>query len=102
MLYEVITVVGTPFPESGFRAANAAVAGFDGPTGAIVVADRWAVVVGDWPFAAHFIKAPTFLVPFISPCFHEFASIEVAASFAVIVDASAIGKQRSVSFIHGR
>src|SRR6266487_4879619 len=86
-------------PEAGLRAADTAMPDADGPVRAIVPLDARAVIVGRGPFAPHLVEAPALLVTFITPLLHKLTGIVVRAARAIIVNAVAVGKQRSPQVI---
>src|SRR6266568_2128616 len=82
-------------PEAGLRAADTAMPDADGPVRAIVPLDGRAVIVSGRAFAPHLVETPALPVPFITPLLHKLAGIVVRTARAIIVNAVAVGKQRS-------
>ena len=74
-------------PEVIFRTADAAMAGLNREGNAAIPPHRRTGVVGRRPLAAHFIQATALAGVLVVPLFDEFASVEMRAAIAFVVDA---------------
>src|SRR5208337_1372661 len=83
-------IEGAVVPETGFAAADAAMAGADGEGNAIVPFKRGAGIVGCWTAAAHFVEAPALASAVVVPGLDELAGVEEGAAVALIVNALAV------------
>jgi hypothetical protein len=89
-------------PEIGFGTAKATMTDTYRPDIDVVEANSRAVGEGFWALAANFIQTVTELVTLISKVFDETAFVEMGASLTMVVDSSAISKERTVQLVKGR
>jgi len=89
----------TVVPETGFAAANAAMAGADGERNAVVPFEGGAGIVSCWTAAAHFVEAPALASAVVVPRLDELSGVEEGAAVALIVNALAIEHFRAADAI---
>jgi hypothetical protein len=89
-------------PEAGRGAGNAAVAGFNGPTGGAVPLHAGAVVVGLGAFAAHLVEAPALARALVAPLFNVAAGVVVGAALTLVVDEVAVSEERPAVLVEFR
>ena len=93
---------GHGVPEIRLRAAHTSVTRLHRPAGVLVPPQRRAVVEGAGTFAAELVQAPPIGVALITEIQRELARVEEGPPVTVIVNAVAVGEQRTAQFISGR